>query len=103
MKYRHGVITDYKVDETKESITVYFSFYRGHKKVQKRFCKVSAYKNTLHNLPIYKSNGMADLSYLRGMRVMVIAVGFFNRIFIKELAYDLAYYLNKEKRSNQDG
>ena len=32
MKYRYGIITDFTVDKTKETITVYFSFYRRNKK-----------------------------------------------------------------------
>ena len=105
MKYRYGIITDFTVDKTKETITVYFSFYRRNKKEQKRFCRVSGYHahKTFSNLPIYKPDGMPDLSYLEGMRVKVMAVGCFNRIFIKELADDLNYYLNKDKSSNHNG
>lgn len=105
MKYRHGTIIDYTLDKKKHTVTIYFSFYRRNKTVQRRFCTMKADRmySKFRNLPIYRLDGTADLSYLEGMRVSVKAVECFNRIFVKEMIFDLSYYCFNEERSSDNG
>lgn len=105
LKYRHGTITDYTIDKKKHTVTIYFLFYGRNRLEQKRFCimKTNCLYSKCRNLPIYRLDGTADLSYLEGMRVSVKAVGCFNRIFIKEMVFDLSYYCCREERSSNNG
>lgn len=105
LKYRHGTITDYTIDKKKHTVTIYFSFYGRNRLEQKRFCimKTNCLYSKFRNLPMYRLDGTADLSYLEGMRVSVKAVGCFNRIFIKEMVFDLSYYCCREERSSNNG
>ncbi len=105
MKYRHGTITDYILDKKKHTVIIYFSFYHRNKTVQRRFCIMKADRmySKFRNLPIYRLDGTVDLSYLEGMRVSVKAVECFNRIFIKEMIFDLSYYCFNEERSSDNG